>query len=101
MRFLPYGQLVRVSVTHAKTAVDRDDGASNVRGVLGRDELDNRSDFVRGGEAAGRYARKVGLLQVSRQLGGHLCLDEAGGNHVGSEPTPTQLARDRPRQPDK
>ncbi|CDZ88430.1 conserved hypothetical protein [Rhodococcus ruber] len=77
-----------VSVAHAEAAVDGDDRAGDVRGVVGREEADDGGDVLGSAETLQRDELLRGVADVVGEFGGHVRLDEAGRDDVG---------RDRPR----
>src|SRR5450759_1495315 len=104
--FLPCNNMRRSfqssgSVTHAKAAVNREDGASDVCRVLRRDEPNRCGDLLRGGEATRGDTCEVSVLAIFWQVGRHISLDDTRGNDVSRDPPAAQLTRDRPRQPDQ
>src|SRR3712207_378822 len=83
-------------VAHPEAAVDRDDGAGDVAGVVPGEPDDHLRDLRRGGEPPGRDVLLVlGLLRL-RQLRRHIGLDEARGDDVRGDASAAELTGDRP-----
>src|SRR6478672_2416330 len=89
------------SVPHAEPAVDGDHRTGDVGGVVARDEADDGRDLLGRREAARGDVGEVGLLLVVREDGGHLRVDEAGGDDVGRDAATAELARDGARETDE
>src|SRR5690606_24439240 len=83
------------SVPHAEAAVDRDDGAADVGGVVGRDELDGCRDLLRLREATRGDGGAVLLLRGLGQRLRHRGVDVAGRDDVARDATPAELTGDR------
>src|SRR5262249_38059222 len=89
------------SVPHAEAAVDRDHRTVDVAGVVAGEPDHGRGDLIRGRHPTGRDRLEDLGLAVVAQHGGHVGLDEAGGDDVRGQVASAELAGDGPGQADQ
>src|SRR5690242_209053 len=90
-----------LSVTHAEAAVDRDHGPGDVAGGVGGQPGDRAGDLVRAGVPAQRHLAEDLLPALLRQRGGHVGVDQSGGDDVGGDVAGAELAGDRAGEADQ
>ena len=78
----------------AEPAVDGERGSVDVCGVLGHEERDRGGDLVGPPDPPGGD----GLLEVVRDVGGHVGVDDAGRHRVDGDALAPHLARERARE---
>src|SRR4051812_9978646 len=78
------GRLSRVAISrsHRCTAVYRDDGSGDVRGLWAGEEADNRRDFVGAGWSSERDSLHPCAALHLREFRGHVCLGEPWCHHI-------------------
>ncbi|BAI64908.1 hypothetical protein RMDY18_10760 [Rothia mucilaginosa DY-18] len=81
-------------VTHAQTAINRDDSARNVASLIGCKPANHASDLFRLRETTSRDGRQVVLLGLFGQNLGHCGVNEARCHHVSGDVAAAQLAGD-------
>ena len=89
------------SVAHSQAAVDGDDRAGNVCGIVARQPGDDLGHLTCRRESACGYRLLVVGLLLFGQFRRHVRLDEARCNDIGRYSAGTKFASDRSRESDK
>src|SRR5450830_55733 len=88
-------------VAHAQAAVDRDDGAGDVRRLIAGDPANDVGYLGGFREPARGDLGQVVLLRGLRKFGGHVRIDEARRHHVRRDAAAAQFPGQRAGDPDE